>query len=133
MGRRRSIEVPGFSHGANPIPAASRVDDIVMTGGVSGLDPATGKIPDDPAAQCRLMFANLARILAAAGGSMDDVVKVTVWLKNASVREVVNPVWLEHFPDASSRPARHTMMNEHLAANMLIQCDAFAIVAAEAS
>lgn len=133
MGRRRSIEVPGFSHGANPIPAASRVDNIVMTGGISGLDPATGKIPDDAAAQCRLMFANLARILAAAGGSMDDVVKVTVWLKNAAVREVVNPVWLEHFPDPQSRPARHTMMNEHLAANMLIQCDAFAVVAREAS
>jgi enamine deaminase RidA (YjgF/YER057c/UK114 family) len=132
MGRRRSIEVDGFSHGAQPIPAASRVDNIVMTGGIYGLDPATGKIPDDAAEQCRLMFANLRRVLEAAGATADDVVKVTVWLKHPSVRDVVNPRWLELFPDAKSRPARHTMQNEHMAANMLIQCDAVAVLPREA-
>jgi enamine deaminase RidA (YjgF/YER057c/UK114 family) len=70
---RRSIEVEGFSHGAQPIPAASRVGPLVMTGGVYGLDPATGKIPDDVAEQARLMFMNLERILAAAGGTLGDI------------------------------------------------------------
>ena len=42
---RRRIEVEGFGHGGQPIPAASRVGNIVMTGGGCGLDPETGKIP----------------------------------------------------------------------------------------
>ena len=44
MAKRRSIVIEGFAHGAQPIPAASRVGNIVMTGGVHGIDPATGKL-----------------------------------------------------------------------------------------
>ena len=108
MSRRRSIEVEGFSHGTNPIPAASRVGNMVMTGGVFGLDPKTKAIPDGAAEQCRLMFANLRRILDAAGASTDEVLKVTVFIKDNSVREVINPEWLALFPDPASRPARQT-------------------------
>ena len=129
MSKRRSIEIDGFGHGTNPIPAASRVGNIVMTGGVYGLDPQSRAIPDGAADQCRLMFANLKRILAAAGASPDDVVKITVFIKDPSVRDVVNPEWTAMFPDASSRPARHTLVNPYLAANMLIQCEALAVLA----
>lgn len=127
MTARRSIEVEGFNHGAQPIPAASRVGDIVMTGGVYGLDPATGKIPDDVERQAELMFHNLARIMAAAGVSMDRVVKMTVYVKVPEARAAVNKQWLAAFPDPASRPARHTFQNDHLPANMLVQCDATAV------
>ena len=125
---RRSIQVEGFNHGAQPIPAACRVRNVVMTGGVYGLDAETGKIPDDVGRQAALMFANLRRILAAADASMDDVVKMTVYVKAAEARQAVNTEWLQAFPDAASRPARHTFQNDHLPANMLVQCDATAIV-----
>ena len=128
MNRRRSIEVEGFKHGAQPIPAASRVGNVVMTGGVHGLDPETGKLPDDVDQQTSLMFANLKRILAAAGATLDDVVKMTVWVKVPEARAAVNREWLLAFPDAGSRPARHTLQNDHLAANMAVQCDAFAVL-----
>lgn len=128
MGGRRSIEVDGFKHGAQPIPAASRIGNIVMTGGVHGMDPATGKLPDDVEQQATLMFANLGRILAAAGAGFDDVVKMTVWVKVAEARASVNREWLLAFPDAASRPARHTLQNDYLPSNMLVQCDAVAVV-----
>jgi 2-iminobutanoate/2-iminopropanoate deaminase len=35
----------------------------------------------------------------------------------------VNAEWLKAFPDPGSRPARHTQQNDHLPANMLVQCD----------
>lgn len=127
MTARRSIEVEGFNHGAQPIPAASRVGDIVMTGGVYGLDPATGKIPDDVERQAELMFHNLVRIMATAGVSMDRVVKMTVYVKVPEARAAVNKQWLAAFPDPASRPARHTFQNDHLPANMLVQCDATAV------
>ncbi|MFT4096006.1 MAG: RidA family protein [Rhodoblastus sp.] len=128
MTARRSIEVEGFSHGAQPIPAASRVGNIVMTGGVYGLDPQTGKIPDDVEQQAELMFSNLKRIMTAAGGSMDRIVKMTVYVKVPEGRPAVNKQWLEAFPDPASRPARHTFQNDHLPANMLVQCDATAVL-----
>lgn len=126
---RRSIEVEGFSHGAQPIPAACRVGPLVMTGGVYGLDPATGKIPDDVGEQARLMFANLERILQAAGARLVDVAKMTVYVRVPEARAAVNAEWLKAFPEVASRPARHTQQNDHLPANMLVQCDVTAWVA----
>ncbi|HET6969489.1 MAG TPA: RidA family protein [Phenylobacterium sp.] len=120
---RRSIEVEGFSHGAQPIPAACRVGPLIVTGGVYGLDPATGRMPDDVAEQARLMFANLVRILEAAGAGLPDVAKMTVYVKVPEARAAVNAEWLTAFPDPASRPARHTQQNDHLPANMLVQCD----------
>jgi enamine deaminase RidA (YjgF/YER057c/UK114 family) len=128
MSARRSIEVEGFNHGAQPIPAACRVGNIVMTGGVYGLDPASGKIPDDVGKQAELMFANLARIMQAAGAGMDRIVKMTVYVKAPEARAAVNTEWVVAFPDPSSRPARHTFQNDHLPANMLVQCDATAVL-----
>lgn len=123
---RRSIEIEGFSHGSQPIPAASRVGPLVITGGVYGLDPATGKMPDDVAEQARLMFDNLRRILEAAGATFADVARMTIYVKVPEARAAVNSEWLKAFPDASSRPARHTLQNDGLPANMAIQCDATA-------
>jgi 2-iminobutanoate/2-iminopropanoate deaminase len=127
---RRSIHIEGFDHGGQPIPAACRVGNIVMTGGVYGLDSATGRLPDDVAAQTRLMFAHLKAILSAAGTNLDEVVKMTIWVKVPQARHAVNDQWLRAFPDPESRPARHTLQNDHLPANMLVQCDAVAVVGA---
>jgi enamine deaminase RidA (YjgF/YER057c/UK114 family) len=104
---------------------------MVATSGVYGLDPATGKLPDDVGQQGMLLFANLGRILAAAGATLDDVVKMTFWVKVPEARQVINAGWLAAFPDTASRPARHTLQNDHLPANMLVQCDAIAVVADE--
>jgi enamine deaminase RidA (YjgF/YER057c/UK114 family) len=97
-----------------------------MTGGVYGLDPTTGRIPDDVAEQARLMFINLARIMEAAGGTLADIARMTVYVKLAEARQAVNAEWLKAFPDPASRPARHTLHNDGLPANMVVQCDATA-------
>lgn len=128
MSKRRSVNIEGFNHGALPIPAASRVGPLVMTGGVHGMDPVTGALPDDLRQQTRQMFDNLARIMTAAGGSTDDIARMTVFVKVPDARAAVNEEWLRMFPDPASRPSRHTQVNETLPANMLVQCDATAWV-----
>lgn len=129
MSDRKSIEVEGYRHGDLPIPAASRVGPLVMTGGIHGLDPETGKLPDDLAEQARLMFWNLERIIKAAGAGLDRVVRMTVYVKVPEARQAVNAEWVRAFPDPASRPARHTLVNENLPSNMLVQCDATAYAA----
>lgn len=123
---RKSIEVAGFSHGNLPIPAASRVGNIVATGGIPGIDLETSQFPADAAAQAANAFALLRKILAAAGVAPQDVVKVTVFVKEPAVREFVNREWIAMFPDPHSRPARHTL-NYSLAEPMLLQLEALAV------
>ena len=128
MANRKSIEVEGFSHGANPIPAASRVGNVVMTGGINGQDPSTGKVPDDQAAQVGLAFANLAKIIEAAGATMESIVKLSISVKTFELRDEINVQWLKRFPDEHSRPARHTTQYDHFGGTTAIQIEATAVI-----
>ena len=127
MEKRRSIDAAGAKH-VNPIPSASRRGPFVVSGAISGTDPETGKVPADLDEQCRLMFENVRRVMTAAGGSPDDIVKMTVWISDRALRPILNKHWVEMFPDPHSRPARHTMTAQDLAAPMQIQCDLMAVL-----
>ena len=127
MSKRRSFNVEGFGH-ANPIPAVSRIGNLVVTGGISGTDSSIGKVPHDVSTQCAHMFANLRTILAAAGAAPEDVIRVTVWIKRPEIRAEVNKEWVVMFPDPQSRPARHTMFYDHFAGTMVVQCEAWAVL-----
>jgi 2-iminobutanoate/2-iminopropanoate deaminase len=74
------------------------------------------------------MFANLRTILAAAGATPEDVIRVTVWIARPEIRAEVNKEWVVMFPDPDSRPARHTMFYDHFAGAMLVQCEAWAVI-----
>ena len=127
MEKRRSVNVAGASH-TNPIPSASRRGPFVVSGAISGADPATGKVPDDLDAQSRLMFENVRRVIGAAGGSPEDIVKMTVWITDRALRPILNKHWVEMFPDANSRPARHTVTSRDFTPPMQIQCDLMAVL-----
>ena len=128
MAKRRSIEVPGLHHGVHPIPTASRIGPFVASGGVFGEDPQTGRIPPTIEEQCAAMFANIRHIIEAAGGTTDDVLQVTVWLKDMSNRVQVNKEWLVMFPDADSRPVRHTEVYHELPEGRLVMCQFLAVI-----
>ena len=127
MDKRRSIEVSGVKH-LNPIPAASRRGPFVASGAISGADPASGTVPADLDAQCRQMFDNVRRLIEAAGGTPDDIVKMTVWIADRALRPTLNKYWVEMFPDPHSRPARHTVAHGDFTAPMQIQCDLLAVI-----
>jgi reactive intermediate/imine deaminase len=101
---RRELRVEGL---AEPI---SHYADAVVAGNtlyLSGIVPvdAAGDVVggDDVVAQARQVFANMGLVLAAAGATAADVVKVTVYLLDVDDRPKINPVREEFFGDA--RPA----------------------------
>lgn len=130
MSKRRSIEIQGLEH-VHPIPNACRVGSLLITGGIYGKDPATGKLMPDIAGQCAMMFANIRRVLAAGGATPEDVVKINVWMKNKNDREHLNREWLVMFPDPQSRPARHTFKDDDQPYGALISCEVIAVPASE--
>jgi 2-iminobutanoate/2-iminopropanoate deaminase len=125
MAKRKSIHIEGFAH-KNPIPAASHLGNMLMTGIITGMDPATGKLATTLEAQCGFMFQHVRAIMAAAGGSTDDIIKMSVWMADRSQRDVLNREWLKMFPDEHSRPARHTSQAS-LEGGQLINCDITAV------
>jgi 2-iminobutanoate/2-iminopropanoate deaminase len=127
MSKRTSIEVPGLEH-VNPIPNASRVGPFLVSGGIFGKNPETGKVPEGVEAQCEEMFANVRRVLTAGGANPQDVIKLSVWLKDMADRPVVNKYWLQMFPDADSRPARHTFPTPDLRTPLLVECEIMAVI-----
>src|SRR4051812_27399895 len=102
--RRKSIEINAFRH-KNPIPAASRIDNIVMTGVITGRDAETGQLPATLEEQAAAVFRNVRETIETAGGTTDDILKMTVWLRNDGDRSALNSEWQKMFPDPGSRPA----------------------------
>ena len=124
----RSIDVPGIGHKA-PIPLAARVGDLVCSSGIAGKDPASGALPDDPAAQVRNAFANLERVLAAAGATLADVARLTVYVRDDGVHDAINAEWHRCFPDPGDRPARHMLVHP-LQHGMIVQLEFIAMAQA---
>ena len=109
MPERKSIMFPGFSH-QNPIPNASRVGNIVMSSVIGGTRPGTRELPASLEEQVANVFAHIRHDIEAAGGSVDDIIKITFWVKDpVSQRAALNMEWVKMFPDPESRPARHTL------------------------
>lgn len=125
--RPRSIEVEGVSHGTAPIPMGARVGNMIYSSGIMGKDPATDKLPEDGASQSKFMFQNLRTMLKNGGATLEDVVRVTAYVKDNSQREALNAEWLKCFPDPHDRPARHTQVLD-LPGGMLVQIEAIAVI-----
>jgi 2-iminobutanoate/2-iminopropanoate deaminase len=124
--RRRSVYIGEFKH-ANPIPNACRIDRLLMSGVILGRDPGTGGMPPDIETQCANMFAHMKAIVEAGGGTTDDIIKVTIWLKDRTQRSPVNVEWMKMFPDEGSRPARHALQME-MDGGAFVQCDFTAVI-----
>lgn len=122
----RSILLPGAAH-ASPIPSASVVGNLLASSLIAGRDPATGSYPPSFEAQCKFMFAGVKAVIAAAGGQLGDIVRITIWVEDRALREEINKAWTALFPDANARPARLTL-NRPLEPGKLVECEILAIL-----
>ena len=125
MARREVIELEGFAHG-NPIPVAVKIGNMVYSGAVSGTNES-GVTPANPEEQIAQVFKNIQRIVEKAGGSVNDIAKLDVKLRDMSHRPIVNTYWLAMFPDQHDRPARHTSQAD-LPGTLAIQVEMVAVL-----
>jgi 2-iminobutanoate/2-iminopropanoate deaminase len=123
--RQKSIHLQGVGHNA-PIPLGARVGPILATGGVSGIDPANGKVAEGAEAQAKFAFQNMGNILKEGGMDWGDVVKLTVFLVDDAHRSAINKHWLEIYPDEHHRPARHSLV-QNLRGGVLLQLEVLAV------
>jgi 2-iminobutanoate/2-iminopropanoate deaminase len=89
-----------------PYSQAIRVGDTIYLSGQIGLDPATGNLRDGTEAQARQALENLRAVAKASGGTVDDIVKLTLLLADMADFAKVNEIMAGFF--AKPYPARAT-------------------------
>jgi len=95
---RQSIHTSNAPAAVGPYSQAVRAGDIVWLSGQIPLDPATMElVTASPEAMVRRVFDNLAAVAEAAGGSLDDVVKLNIYLTDLGWFERVNAIMQEYF------------------------------------
>jgi 2-iminobutanoate/2-iminopropanoate deaminase len=110
-----------------PYSVGVSVGNLVFTAGQLGIDPASGEIvPGGVEAETRQALVNLGSVLKAAGTSLDNVVKTTVYLQDIEEFRKMNSVYNEFF--SSEYPARSAVQVAALPKGGLVEIEAVALV-----
>ena len=123
--KRETIQTAKAVSHKNPIPQAVKIGNILFTSAVLGQDPNTRSIPENPRDQVFQAFENLKAIVEAGGGTLDNIGKVNVWLKDFDLRDFVNEAWVKYFP--ADKPAR-MILRTGVMPEALIELDAVAVL-----
>lgn len=109
---------------------AIRTGDLVFVTGQTGRDPSTGELEEGLEAQTRRMLANIDAILNAAGCSPEDIVKVTLLLKNIKDFKAVDVIYADWLPGLgiTAWPARTAVGGVDLPAGALVMLEVVAAV-----
>jgi len=107
-GGKQSVVTKDAPNPAGPYSQAIKAGGFVFAAGQIARDPTTNKVAGDIKAQTERVLKNLSAVLAAAGTSMDRVVKTTVFLKSAGDFQSMNEVYATFFTGAAP-PARTTV------------------------
>ena len=108
----------------HPYSPAVRAGDFIFVSGQIGAVDAAGSEVKGTADQTRQCLEKIKQILAAAGASLDDVVKVTVFLHSEADVAAMNEVYRSYFPE--DKPARSTAITGLPQAELLVEIDCIA-------
>lgn len=125
---RRAIHADGAPEAIGTYSQALAVDRTVYLSGQIPLDPESMEIvAGDTRAQVEQVLANLEAVAAAAGGSLGDIAKLTVYLTDLGDFTTVNEVMAEHFEEPY--PARAAVEVAALPRGARVEIDAVLVLA----
>ena len=124
---RDTINTEKTPKAIGPYAQAIKANGFVYTAGQIPIDPKTGSFVEGGIKeQTRQALENLKAVLEAAGSSLDQVIKATVFLKNIADFAAMNDVYAEYL--GNSKPARSTVAVAELPRGALIEIDLVALV-----
>ena len=122
---KQSIRTPNAPQPLGPYSQGVKAGDLLFVSAQAPIDPKTGKIVGyDIESQTRQVLENVRSIIEAAGLTLSDVVRVTVFLRNTFDFQKMNEVYKRFFSE--NPPARTTVEGKLPAADMLVTVDAIA-------
>ena len=127
MASKEIISTENAPGAIGPYSQAIKTNGMVFVSGQIPIDPATGEfVSHEVAEQTEQVFKNLVAVLDAAGASLNDVVKTTVFLADMSDFSVMNEVYGRYFD--SNKPARATVQAARLPRDAKVEIDCIAVV-----
>ena len=125
--KKETVSTDKAPKAIGPYAQAIKAGDFVYTAGQIPIDPQSGNlITGGIAEQTRQVLENLKAVLEAAGSSLDQVIKATVFLKNMADFTVLNEVYGEYL--GAAKPARSTVAVAELPRGALVEIDFVALV-----
>ena len=119
------IYTPNAPAAIGPYSQAVKAGSMVFVSGQIPIDPATGAFAgEDIVTQTRQSLTNVKNILAAAGYTLNDVVKTTVLLADIADFAAMNAVYAEYFTE--NKPARAAFAVKDLPRGALVEIEAIA-------
>ena len=108
---RETIVVPGRSRIHSPVPEGIKAGGLVIS---SLLGPTTRldereNVERSADEDADLLFERMRDLVEAGGGSVGDIVDVSVIVRDDADRAAINNGWVKTFPDPDDRPARHIL------------------------
>ena len=120
---REPVTASGAPEAAGPYSHAVKGSGLIFLSGQTPIDPATGQLVEGSIGdQARRCLDNLAVVAAAAGASLEDAVRMTIYVTDISVFQEVNEAYGSYFPSAP--PARTTIGVAALPLGAQIEMDA---------
>ena len=120
------IYTPNAPAAIGPYSQAVQAGNMLFVSGQIPIDPATGEFAgSDIATQTNQSLTNIKNILAAAGYSLNDVVKTTVLLADIADFAAMNAVYAEYFTE--NKPARACFAVKDLPKGALVEIEAIAV------
>jgi len=124
---RETISTENAPGAIGPYSQAVRAGNLVFCSGQIPLDPQTGEfVSDDIAEQTRQVLKNLSAVLEAAGTSLNNVVKTTVFLSDMNDFVKMNEIYAEFFGE--NKPARATVQAARLPRDAKVEIDCIALI-----
>ena len=124
---REAIQTDKAPKAIGPYAQAIKANDFIYTAGQIPIDPKTGNFVEGGInEQTRQVLENLKAVLVAAGSSLDQVVKATVFLRNMADFPAMNEVYGDYLGNA--KPARSTVAVAELPRGALVEIDLVALV-----
>ena len=124
MSSRQAVSTSSAPAAIGPYSQAIAADGTVYCAGQIGLDPATGELAEGLEAQAERALRNLTPVLDAAGPTLADVVKTTIFLADMGDFAAVNAIYGTFMPDPP--PARSTVAVAGLPKGALVEIEAIA-------
>jgi 2-iminobutanoate/2-iminopropanoate deaminase len=124
---RSIVKTADAPQAIGPYSQAVKTDSLVFVSGQIALDPATGSMVDsDIRAETRQAMTNLAAVLTAAGSSIENVVKATLFIRDMDDFAMINEVYGEFFP--SDPPARACVEVSRLPKDARVEVECIALL-----
>ncbi len=120
------IESKNAPQPIGPYSQAVEANGFIFTSGQIAIDPANNQLIEGGAAeQTKQVLENLKQVLSAAGASLENVVKTTIYIKNMDDFVTVNEVYAAYF--SANKPARSTVEVARLPKDVLVEIDCISV------